>query len=173
MIGYIKGEAVSENVVVAGGVGYVLNLVKALNTGDTAALWVTTVVREDAITLYGFETRDENAVFQSLCKISGVGPSMALAVLRDVGVEGVVSLDPKIIARASGVGAKKAAIIASSLKIPDGLSIKQEAWHEVAQTLASLGFDEKRSVDAARQAAKDGETDEAKLLSMALEEIRK
>ena len=98
---------------------------------------------------------------------------MAMSVMRDVGVAGVLSLDPKAISRASGVGAKKAEAIASSIKLPAGLVSVREPWHEVAQTLISLGFDEKRSNEAARTALESGDSDEAKLLSVALEEVRR
>ncbi len=173
MIGYLNGDVVAPNVLSAGGVGYVISVTAPLVPGTKAALWVTTVVREDSITLYGFETQDENVVFQALCKVVGVGPSMAMSVMRDVGVAGVLSLDPKAIARASGVGAKKAEAIASGIKLPAGLVSVREPWHEVAQTLISLGFDEKRSNEAARTALESGESDEAKLLSVALEEVRR
>lgn len=172
MIGYLSGEAVGPNVLSVCGVGYVLSTTKILEIGTHVQLWVTTIVREDSITLYGFETPEENLIFQALCKISGVGPGMALAVVRDVGVSGVLTLDPSVISRASGVGAKKASAIVSSIKIPPGMTAERERWHDVAETLISLGFEEKRSSEAAKTACNTGETDESKLLALALEEVR-
>lgn len=172
MIGYLDGEAVGRNVLSVRGVGYVLNTTRDFVPGECVKIWVTTVVREDSITLYGFETQDENSIFQALCRISGVGPSMALSVVRDVGVSGVLTLDPAVISRASGVGAKKAAAIVSAIKIPQGMTQRAEPWRDLAETLVSLGFDERRSVEAAKSVCETGETDESKLLAAALEEVR-
>lgn len=93
MIGYIRGKiieinAVSGEVIVdAGqsGVGYSLFLtqknVGTMLVGDEVSLYVSTQVKEDAITLYGFTTMDERTLFLELIKLNKVGPKLALAIL--------------------------------------------------------------------------------------------
>ena len=76
------GEALVE----AGGVGYRLTvpagtLARLGEAGTPVFLHVHTHVREDAIVLYGFATRDERACFEALIGAHGVGPAVALALL--------------------------------------------------------------------------------------------
>lgn len=144
MIGYLSGRAISERIVLTGGVGYVVHTPKPLTVGADVALFVTTHVREDAITLFGFITEAEQTVFESLVKLPGVGAQTALALLRDVGLDGVASREAKILQKANGVGAKLAARIAAELVLPDGITDAADEVPstvlEVAGTLEALGF---------------------------------
>lgn len=94
MIGSLRGrlldrhatEAVCEVLIEVGDVGY--RVVTAPTTalalgenGDEVFVWVHQHVREDAETLYGFESRAERAAFEVLLGTHGVGPSLALAIL--------------------------------------------------------------------------------------------
>ena len=92
MIGYLKGTVilVSDNreiLVEAGnsGVGYRILMASTdtaeLAVGQTVEFHIYTQVREDAIELYGFKTRDERTLFTRLVTVSGVGAKMALAIL--------------------------------------------------------------------------------------------
>lgn len=91
MIGYIKGRIVlienSEMIVEAGqsGVGYRVYMasrsLEGLCEGDEIELHVYTQVREDAIELYGFRTRDERSLFTMLISAKGVGAKMGVAIL--------------------------------------------------------------------------------------------
>src|ERR687895_182662 len=96
MIGSIRGELIdrqparsgpgAEIVVEVGGVGYRLTVAAGTagtlgETGSPVFLHIHTHVREDAIVLYGFATRDERACFEALLGATGVGPSLALALL--------------------------------------------------------------------------------------------
>nr|WP_240193351.1 Holliday junction branch migration protein RuvA [Desulfobulbus alkaliphilus] len=56
------------------------------DAGGTAFLYVQTVVREDAITLFGFSTREEKELFLLLITVSGVGPRLAIMILSGIGV---------------------------------------------------------------------------------------
>ncbi|MES1241665.1 MAG: Holliday junction branch migration protein RuvA, partial [Acidobacteriota bacterium] len=90
MIGSIRGTVLErtpsgEVLVEVGGVGYrasvpVGALVK-LSPGDTAFLFTHLHVREDAMILFGFPTRDERDTFEALITATGVGPKLALAIL--------------------------------------------------------------------------------------------
>jgi holliday junction DNA helicase RuvA len=56
-------------------------------TGHACFLYVQTVVREDAITLFGFDTKDEKSLFLLLVTVSGIGPKLALTILSGIGVD--------------------------------------------------------------------------------------
>src|SRR5690554_5425685 len=90
MIGMIIGEVIEPGLVLAaGGVGYLVETPTTYQAGTQVRLYTHAVYREDAAQLYGFETRDELAVFTELISISGVGPKIAMAMLRKLGVGGV------------------------------------------------------------------------------------
>jgi Holliday junction DNA helicase RuvA len=80
--------------------------------GSVVSLHVHTHVREDALQLYGFASRDERTVFALLIGISGVGPKMALAILSGIGVdelrESVYRQDRCRLQKIPGVGKKTA-----------------------------------------------------------------
>jgi Holliday junction DNA helicase RuvA len=128
-----------------------------LRVGEEVRLWVSTQVREDSITLFAFRTEQELAVYEALVKLPGVGAQTALALLRDLGVRGVVAKDASMLKRASGVGAKLASRIAAELVVPAGLDtegVEEEtgAVFEVTQTLCALGFPQASSRAAAERA---------------------
>ncbi|GIU87970.1 MAG: Holliday junction ATP-dependent DNA helicase RuvA [Acidimicrobiia bacterium] len=90
MIGSLRGRVVErtaagEVLVEVGGVGYRVNVplgaVASLPPGGDAFLYTHLHVREDAMVLYGFTTRDERDTFEALLAASGVGPKLALAIL--------------------------------------------------------------------------------------------
>jgi Holliday junction DNA helicase RuvA len=90
MIGSVRGTVVErtatgEVLVEVGGVGYRVHVpasaLPALHPGDAAFLFTHLHVREDAMVLYGFPTRDERDTFEALIATTGVGPKLALAML--------------------------------------------------------------------------------------------
>ena len=108
----------SRAVLDVGGVGYELGIsaVTASSLPEVGTPGVTLLarlqVREDAMTLFGFSTREERSLFDKLCAISGVGPKLALSVLSTftpsqlAGV--VVAQDAGMMATVPGVGKKLA-----------------------------------------------------------------
>ena len=90
MIGSIRGTVLErttggEVLVEVGGVGYrafvpLSNLVQ-LEVGSAAFLFTHLHVREDAMVLFGFVSRDERDTFETLIAVSGIGPKLALAML--------------------------------------------------------------------------------------------
>ena len=108
----------SHVVLDVGGVGYELG-VSAVTASSLPAcgtpgvtLLARLLVREDAMTLFGFSSREERALFDRLCAISGVGPKLALSVLSTftaAQLAGVVAAeDAPMMARVPGVGKKLA-----------------------------------------------------------------
>jgi holliday junction DNA helicase RuvA len=89
-------------------------------TGTPATLHIVTQVREDAITLYGFATRDEKDTFVKLTTVQGVGAKMALSLLSAFSGEqlwrAIISDDKKMLTAAEGVGPKLAARLTTELK---------------------------------------------------------
>lgn len=87
--------------------------------GDEVALHTSLVVREDSLTLFGFETPAELAVFGHLIAVSGVGPRSALGVLSGLApaeiAAAVAADDEKPFRKVSGIGPKTAKLIVVSL----------------------------------------------------------
>ncbi len=90
MIGSVRGSvlersATGEALIDVGGVGYrvlvPLRAIPELDPGAPAFLFTHLHVRDDAMVLYGFPTRDERDTFETLIGASGVGPKLALAIL--------------------------------------------------------------------------------------------
>ena len=144
MYSYIKGtlEETGEDYIVieAGGIGY-----QIYTTGQTfqylpcqgAELKVYTYlhVREDAMILFGFLTKDDLSVFKLLLGVSGIGPKGALAILSVMTTDdlrfAVLGDDAKAIARAPGVGAKTAQRLILELK--DKLSLEDAFEQKLAK----------------------------------------
>ena len=119
MIGRIRGllvyKGINEVMVEAGGVGYRL-LVSAstrdqlLSLNEEVTLWVTTKLRDDAISLYGFLERREQMMFLRLLKVNGVGPKLAFAIIAggDLGrlERQLINQEVEELAKLPGVGKK-------------------------------------------------------------------
>ncbi|MBX3502001.1 MAG: Holliday junction branch migration protein RuvA [Alphaproteobacteria bacterium] len=128
MIGRLRGsiEQVDEDscVVDVNGVGYVVHAsartLRELSPGVEARLLVETVVREDAILLYGFIAAAERDWFRILTTVQGVGAKVALSLLSTLAPDelasAIVAQDKASLNRASGVGPKLAARLATELK---------------------------------------------------------
>lgn len=127
MIGWLRGTLrttlVSEAIIIdVAGVGYEVHLATRhdVSPGEELELFIHTVVRADAIILYGFLTYEERSVFELLLNTPGVGPSMALAALRTLGsvelARAIECEDVKAISRVSGIGPKTASRIVLELR---------------------------------------------------------
>ena len=127
MIGKLTGriDAIDETTALidVGGVGYVATCsprtLAALSIDAPAALFIETLVREDAITLFGFADAAERQLFRLLLTVQGVGPKAALAILGALGADALTTAvavgDRAAIMRAPGVGARLAARITGEL----------------------------------------------------------
>lgn len=150
MIGYLEGEIIHADadkiVLKTGGVGYVVYPVSMqCQKGESAALWIHDLVREDKRDLYGFKTQEAKTLFEQLISINGVGHKMAMhmlnstevSVLRNHIVEG--NLD--FLTSLSGVGKKTAQKIILEMK---GVLVEKEEQSavskEVMDGLRSLGY---------------------------------
>jgi Holliday junction DNA helicase RuvA len=115
VIASVRGKILARGpdhvVVETGGVGYKV-FVPRHPAGDDALLHTHQVVREDGQFLFGFETREELALFELIIGVSGVGPRAALAILsvaRPADVAAAIAAgDAATLAKAPGVGKKTA-----------------------------------------------------------------
>ena len=89
-------------------------------TGQELKLYTYMQVREDAVVLFGFLTKDDLAMFKMLIGVNGVGPKAGLAILSALGADdlrfAVLSDDAKKIAKTPGIGTKTAQKIILELK---------------------------------------------------------
>ena len=99
------------------GVGYDVQIPlstfdKLPRVGETATLWISTQVREDSITLFGFAEKDEKKLFENLLDVSGIGGKLALAILSGMPLpslcNAIANGDVKLLSKISGVGKRTA-----------------------------------------------------------------
>lgn len=129
MIYFVKGtlDTVTEDRIVVenNGIGFEimvpLSVVSSLpQTGNEVKIYTYTYVREDALSLYGFLTKDELAMFKILITVSGIGPKGALGILSVMDADAlrfaILADDVKSISKAPGVGKKTAGKLILELK---------------------------------------------------------
>lgn len=142
MYAYLKGtleEVTEDNIVVeVNGIGYNVKVsgttVEMLpGMGNEVKIYTYTLVREDAMLLYGFLTRDDLEIFKKLITVNGIGPKGGLAILSVMSADAlrfaIMAGDAKAIAKAPGVGNKTAERVILDLR--DKISLED--------TLAGLG----------------------------------
>ncbi len=129
MIAQVRGRLVrkepQEAIVDVGGVGYrvaipLSTFYRIGEAGDEVSLLTHTHVREDTLALFGFLTSGEQALFERLIAISGVGPKLALSILSGIEAPDLVSAlrtsDVTRLTRIPGVGKKTAERLVLELK---------------------------------------------------------
>ena len=194
MIGSVRGSVLErtptgEVLVEVGGVGYRVLVptgsLPLLAPGATAFLFTHLHVRDDALVLYGFATRDERDTFETLIGATGVGPKLALAMLSVHSPEAlrhaVLDDDLAALTLVPGVGKRTAQRLMIELKarlqVPDlditdaGMGLSARA--EVRAALGGLGYgpDEVRDVlsmlgDTADTSVEDMLRDALRLLAV-------
>ena len=128
MIYYVSGPVTvlepTLAVIDCGGVGYGCRVTAytaaQLKLNQTARLYITESIREDAFDLYGFISKEEQHCFELLTTVTGVGPKAAMAILSAGGPQNltlaVMTGDEKMLTAAQGVGKKLAQRIILELK---------------------------------------------------------
>jgi len=129
MIAYLNGTLLSreadEAVVVCAGVGYLVRLPAPVAdglgpTGQNVSLFVHTVVKDDALDLYGFASARERALFQLLLGVPNVGPKLGLLIMSSVPPaalsKAVQQGDLTALTRVKGIGKKTAEALLFHLK---------------------------------------------------------
>jgi Holliday junction DNA helicase RuvA len=148
------------------GVGYLVavtpDVARAAHLGDELHLHTNLIVREDALSLVGFPSREELAVFSALVAVSGVGPKSALGVLAALSVsqisDAVAAEDDAPFRRVSGIGPKTAKLIVVQLAGKLAVTASFGAGSttaatapldtQVVQALVGLGWPERVATEA-------------------------
>ncbi len=128
MIGKLKGivDSIYDEYLIldVNGVGYRVfcssKILSNIEVGSALSLTIQTIVREDAIMLFGFLNDYEKTWFETLCKVNGIGNKMALKIMGALTIDEILmaidSQDSKMFCRAPGVGQKIASRIITELK---------------------------------------------------------
>lgn len=157
--GIVAGKTPASALISVGGVGFEVgmsasSLSKLPPTGERAVVHTHLHVRDDGMSLFGFLTLEEKALFEKLITVSGVGPKVALAALSSYAPDQLADLiaaqDVTAVQRIPGVGKKTASRIILELKGSldagiGGLFAKDEAQVSKAvegatEALLSMGF---------------------------------
>lgn len=182
MISILRGIVASVGLdhidVVVGGIGFRVHVTPAFAQGsardEEITVYTSMIVREDSMTLYGFESCDERDVFTTLMSVSGIGPKIALAalaVLRPDDLRRAVrDQDLATLQRIPGVGKKSAQRMA--LEIGDKLGTpaalpgaeatpapapsEDAVASEVSAALVGLGWSEAQATKAIEKLAGSG-----------------
>jgi holliday junction DNA helicase RuvA len=188
MIATLRGEVtqIEENAIVleVGGVGLRVFVPATLRTklraGEKAFLFTHLVVREDALTLYGFESQADRELFTLLLGVDGVGPKLALSVLSTMTLDAVQRAvfadEAELLSRVPGVGKKTAQKMAlhlkDKLKPTDALAnvaAMSDKDSEVLAALTALGYSVVEAQAAIQSIAKDAPDDVEERLRLALQ----
>ena len=190
MYAFIEGEVCEKLngslTLLAGGVGYLLNcsnntLQAAPALGEKMRCHTFLSVREDAMELFGFATREEKELFLQLTSVSGIGPKTALGLLgsmplRDLNLA-ILLGDVNALSRAPGIGKKTAQRIALELKdkisqavvsasggsVPASASAvftNSDSASEAVEALIALGYSSTEARNAISQIRDQADTPE-------------
>lgn len=196
MIGKVADVTEDNLVLEVGHIGYNIRIPGSVvpllpPVGEQIKIYTYTSVREDALQLFGFLTKDDLEMYKLLIGVSGIGPKGGLALLSAMSADdvrlAVISQDAKAIAKAPGIGNKTAQRIILELK--DRISLEDtfvarenaavvsaqasglgQARTEAVEALTALGYsasDALRAVKAVEQEDMDVET----LLKAALKKM--
>ena len=173
MIGWLSGQVVDKHnpgklVVDVNGVGYDVEtslptFFQVESKEGSIGLHIHTIVREDALLLYGFLDIDERALFRALIKVNGVGPKMAIAILSSISPDDFIRCiqqkDTALLTKLPGIGKKTAERLVVEMKdslllIPkmsNNQDIKQSfirEQDEAIKALESLGYKSQEAIRA-------------------------
>ncbi|MDR1033383.1 MAG: Holliday junction branch migration protein RuvA [Bifidobacteriaceae bacterium] len=122
MISYVKGKVISKSLqnisLLPDGTGIALQIQMPAQTiakadrGATFETWTSLIVRQESLTLYGFETEEEVSAFETLLSISGIGARTALTILSIYAPheldQAIQSSDLNALTKIPGIGKKSA-----------------------------------------------------------------
>ncbi len=165
MIAYIKGtvaEVLEDRVILeAGNMGYNIFMPMGavehlLHKGQEVKIHTYLNVKEEALQLFGFLTRDDLNTFKLLLGVNGIGPKAALGILSGLTADelrfAVLADDVKTISRAPGIGKKTAQKLILELKdkfnIQEALEIKAEHTQTVSGEETDLTDVKKEAIEA-------------------------
>ena len=160
LTGIIESKENNIAVINCNGVGFELNvsdttIYELPNVGELATIYTYMAVREDAITLFGFATREEKSAFLKLTSVSGIGGKMAIVILSAMPVsdliDAIVTENIRLLSSIKGLGKKTAERLVVDLKNsfddlqismlnPKKSAIVSNAIEEAIDTLVAMGL---------------------------------
>lgn len=159
MIDMLTGQVVAQRggyvVLLVGGVGLRVQIPTSAygaleGRGHTVTLYTYLLVREDALTLFGFADQEERGLFETLLTVSGVGPRLALSIVGTLTINqlssAVASEQPEMLTRVPGIGKKLAQKLIFELKdklavdMATGIAPVSETDTDVIAALTALGY---------------------------------
>ncbi|KTD23407.1 Holliday junction ATP-dependent DNA helicase RuvA [Legionella lansingensis] len=156
MIGWLNGQIVDRHqpgklVIDVNGVGY--DVETSLNTffqleshRNRVGLHIHTIVREDALLLFGFLDKQERALFRALIKVNGVGPKLAMAILSSVTpsefVQCISQQNTLLLTKLPGIGKKTAERLVVEMRDNLKQFFSQTDSNETPQTLVNVNQEE-------------------------------
>lgn len=172
MIAELTGTVVdhTEGAIVlnVGGIGYLVNVSKIpahIDSEKALTLYTHLAVRENAMDLYGFGTKDERAMFELLITLPKVGPKSAMQIMSQADIEllreAVGKEDASYLSKMSGIGKKTAEKIVVELKDKLDLDILPDTDGnggtdtDAVDALEALGYSPKAARDALAQLPED------------------
>lgn len=194
MISYIKGviDTVEHDKVIIenNNMGYNVlmsqSATEVLGQGEEIKIYTYLHVKEDAMQLFGFLSKNELEMFKKLISVSGVGPKGGLAILSALPENNlqmaIISGDAKAISKAQGIGAKTAQRIIIELKdkidLEEMLEVSSEAipsdnsiQSDAIDALIALGYSKTESFNAVKKVSVDESMDVEDILKFALKNI--
>lgn len=192
MIASLRGTVIAIElggaVIECGGVGYFFaatpQTLGTLRRGEEALVHTTMVVREDAMTLFGFENLENKAMFSTLQAVSGLGPKLALAALAMYNASelahAITQGDVKQLQRIPGVGKRTAERMIVDLKdkvagygepeqVASTSAPAAVGGADIVEALVGLGFPEKNAAAAVDEVlAQNPDADRSATLRQAL-----
>jgi Holliday junction DNA helicase RuvA len=184
LLGELQQKEDNALVVAVGGVGLRVavpkGLAERLNIGEKVFLHTHLIVRENELSLYGFESAEDRKLFTILLGVDGVGPKVALSVLSTLTIDAIqraiFSDEPELLSRVPGVGKKTAQKMAlylkDRLKPDDALSrvaAMSDVDSEVLAALTALGYSVVEAQSAIQSIPKDAPQDVEDRLRLALQ----
>jgi len=187
--GTVKATTLNSAVIEVGGVGLLVQLsprfAAALTVGLSTHIHTTLIVREDSLTLFGFESASDRELFELLQTVTGIGPKVAQSALGVFDsaeiVSAIVNEKASTLEKIPGLGKKGAQRLILELKEKVKLFATEHrttftaGWRDqVNEALNSLGFNGRESEDALDAVAAHfgsdvGSTDISALLKFALQ----
>ena len=180
--GTVQSFTQKEIVIETGGIGFLVNVpstvIDNVKIGDRYFLFIHLIVREDSLTLYGFNQIEERDIFKLLLSVNGVGPRAALAITDSLGVDNiknaVLNEHVDAFSRVPGIGKKTAQKILISMQgkiegeptLAASTSLGTDSM--VIEALTQLGYSVIEAQTALQSIPKDTEDDIGEKLREAL-----
>lgn len=199
MFAFIKGEVenLDEGIIIVenNNIGYEIlvpaDVVSEVTIGMEVKLYTYFHVKEDAMTLFGFLSREDLNIFKKLITVNSVGPKSALSIMSTLTtsdlITAIISGDSKAISKAPGVGSKSAQKIILELKdkfdnedilgtaagfnSASGNSVNSSAVNDAIETLVALGYGKSQALKSVSAVEIKDDYEAGDIVSLALKNI--